>query len=169
MPTKPRLLAHLHPSTGEFADLIVSEIAFPKHHDCARLLEHWADCRAQNGQMVIGRDMPSRRLKRMMSSLYILEPNTDRTDFRFRLAPTGLVRRFGKDVTGRYLSQLYCLPAYEQYVTGLQRALELTCPIKWDVCLQRLDLEIMHFERVGIPVHSRDGAHLWILGGTFFF
>jgi hypothetical protein len=76
----------------------------PRHLHARRLHEHWSE---RQDAFVIGRDIPSRALAPVLRNVAVLEANDDHTDFNVRLAGTAWLRRFGYDVTGTMLSQLY--------------------------------------------------------------
>ncbi len=164
MPTSP-----LAAASGEAVEVFAQEIETVRHEGSLALLAYWAQCRAAKGDLVVGEDLPAPAVRQIMSALCLLEPVDEGTDYRFRLAPTGLIRRFGRDVTGCRLSALYDASAFEEYVRGLQRVIEFDMPVKWEVRVRRGGCEIMHLERLGVPVLSNDTASKWILGATFFF
>ena len=77
----------------------------PSHYDARHLFVCWRE-RNDEGGFVIGKDVPSRALARVMSHLVVYEPLDGGRDFRARLAGTSLLRRFGRDISGSKLSEL---------------------------------------------------------------
>ena len=81
---------------------------------CVDALEHWLapealdfwEHRPADGIM-IGRDVPSRAIARLLNRVIIYEPIDDYRDMKVRLAGVALRRRFDQDVTGLKMSDLF--------------------------------------------------------------
>jgi len=86
-----RPLAHIDPYSGAPVDLLVREIDVLMHEGAKQLLAYWTECNSSRGDLVVGRDLPCASLKKILSSLCLLEPVDEGSDFRFRLAPSGLI------------------------------------------------------------------------------
>jgi hypothetical protein len=162
-------LAHVDPQSGDHVDLLATEIDPPLHPGSQQLVRYWDRCRELPGGLTIGRDLPTRTILKILDKLYLLDPIAGATDFRFRLAPSGLIRRFGTDVSGHLLSELYSGRAFEQYAQGLRQTLEFERPVSYDVRVIGAAKDVMHLERVSVPVKSRDLSRTLLLGGTFYF
>ena len=77
-----------------------------EHPRGQELVRIWTEARDAGQPMARG-DVPSRKLLKLMPHLFLLEPNADGTDWRFRLAGTAIARRFCADPTGALISQIY--------------------------------------------------------------
>jgi hypothetical protein len=155
-------------SRPDFQKGRVSVADAPAHPDSRRLLEYWQQCEAKGG-IVVGRDIPSRAIANLTSSLQVVEPIDGGRDFRIRLAPSGLLRRFGSDVTGKTMSELFDDQQFARYADGLRQILRTRQPTTLDIRVLENGHETMHIETIGLPVKSPDGKSDWILAGTFYF
>ena len=77
------------------------------------LLNDWTQKDAQGG-FVVGRDVPSRTLGPVLRNLALYETLDLPADFRVRVAGTAYIRRFGRDVTGLKLSEIYSVSQFER-------------------------------------------------------
>lgn len=138
----------------------------PSHSGAELAHQNWRDKHA-NGGFVVGRDLPSRALAGVLRNLAIYEPVDDGADFRLRVAGTALVRRYGCDVTGLLLSQLYEPRAFErqqEQIAKVQQGEPLFC----DVRITRGGRLQLHYELLLLPVRSADFSQSWVLGGFFY-
>lgn len=152
----------------ENASTSVTIIAGPKHADSQKLYAYWVEC-AGRGGLKLGRDLPAAAVARLMSRLIVFEPVENTDDFRIRLAGTGLLRRFGMDVSGRVLSEVYQGGAFKSYSTNLRTALTTNTPLIVDVKITQGPNQLFHLEYVFLPVLSHDGSQPWIVAGVFYF
>ncbi len=146
---------------------IHTERETPIHHGARRLLEVWAARQAQ-GAFVIGRDVPSRDLARVMSGLVLYQPILN-GDFRVRLAGVALRRRFGRDVTGDKLSEMLNAPQFAERSRRFRQLLESGKPLVLEVRLCGEDGRTLQcFELVALRVLAPDGRTPWVMSGMFF-
>ena len=82
-----------------------TRIDVPSQYGARLLLDYWRARQAEDG-FVVGATCRARRLACVLRNLAIYEPIEDGRDFRFRLAGTAFMRRFGRDVTGLKLSEI---------------------------------------------------------------
>jgi hypothetical protein len=68
-------------------------------------LRFWEE-RAPDG-IVIGRDVPSRSIARLLSNIIIYQPLGDRRDLRVQIAGSAIRCRFERDITGARMSELF--------------------------------------------------------------
>ncbi len=146
----------------------VKVIAEAKHADSQKLLAYWRDC-AGRGGLKLGRDLPAATVARLMSRLIVFEPIEHGADFRIRLAGTGLIRRFGKDVSGQLLSELYQGGTLKSYVSNLHATLTKNAPLIVEVTITEGPNELFHIEYVFLPVLSYDAKETWVVVGVFYF
>jgi hypothetical protein len=159
--------ADLDPLVGERAEIVPTRIAAPHHTDSAALFAYWQSFIARGG-LVLGRDLPAREIAPLMSKLNIMEPMAD-GDFRVRLAGSGLMRRFGEDVTGRMLSSLYDAQSFQNFSAGLRSTLDTGVPHIVDVRIVTEAYKHLHMEYICLPVKAYDGLRDWVLTGAFYF
>jgi hypothetical protein len=155
------------PITGQSLRLAFEERAAPSHADAQALLDYWNVCR-QNGDFVMGRDIPARAVARLTKNLFVLEPIEAGRNFRFRLVGTVLLNRFGRDVTGAAVSEVYDAAATKDLVASLNKVLASAAPVFLDVRVHGVLGEIRYPETVLLPMTSPDGHAAWVLGGVFY-
>jgi hypothetical protein len=140
----------------------------PSHYDARHLFEFWRE-RNEEGGFVIGRHVPSRPLARLMSHLVVYEPLHEGEDFRARIAGTSLLRRFGRDISGSKLSELFERNAFEAQRDDLRTLLRTGKPCVLEVKATVDGYPALHFEIVALPVLAPDRETPWILSGLFYY
>jgi hypothetical protein len=140
-------------------------LAAPVHFGARLLLEYWEE-RAAHGGIVLGRDVPSRKLSSILRNLAVYEPLEG--DFRIRLAGAAFLRRFGRDVGGARLSELFDGRAFERRRDNLLEILRTGRPAIHDVQLPQRKRAPLHFEALALPALSPTRSTGWLLGGMFF-
>jgi hypothetical protein len=143
-------------------------IAEPAHADSAALLEFW-HARMADGGFVVGRDVPSRPLARLLRNLTVYEPTADGRDLRVRLAGATIRRRFDRDITGQKLSELFSPEDFTHHSRGTFKAIRTGRPVVLDSKLKRNGVIEMHLEIVVLPVLAPDLVTPWVLVGLFYF
>ena len=147
-----------------------TELEAAQHPLSIALMECWLDHEVSGG-MRMGRDIPSRALSKLLPHVLITEPIGSWDDARVRLAGTALIERFGRDVAGATVSQLYVSdPEGGKLLLRLgRRAVETRKPGLLDTRIFTYDIEAMHLEIVMFPIFSPDGEGVWNLVGAFKF
>ncbi|HEY4123066.1 MAG TPA: PAS domain-containing protein [Rhizomicrobium sp.] len=140
----------------------------PSHYDARHLFECWRERNAEGG-FVIGQHVPSRALARVMSHLVVYEPLEDAEDFRARLAGTSLLRRFGRDISGSKLSEMFEPDAFEAQRDDMRVLLRTGRPCVLEVKATIDNYPVLHFEIVALPVLAPDRETPWILSGLFYY
>ena len=125
----------------------------PRHLHARLLHEHWSK---RGGAFVIGRDIPSRPLAPVLRNVAVLEANRDHSDFYVRLAGTAWLRRFGHDVTGTMLSQLYDRETFAGRRQLLWTLLKDGAPLFRDVKLMDAGGVYLHYELVALRAIRTD-------------
>ena len=143
-------------------------LEFPAHPDAAFLLDYWR-AKESAGGLVIGRDIPSRSISRVLRNLMVNEPTADGHDFYIRVAGTMCLRRYGREVTGLLFSDLFDQPTFEHHCASAYESLRANRPMLLDVKVKRSGIEQAHYEIVRLPVWAPDKAARWSLVGVFFF
>ncbi len=140
----------------------------PSHYDARHLFEFWRE-RNSEGGFIVGRHVPSRPLARLLSHLVVYEPLNGGEDFRARIAGTSLLRRFGRDISGCKLSELFEPDAFEAQRDDMQSLLRTGKPCVLEVKASLDGYPALHFEIVALPVLAPDGQTPWILSGLFYY
>jgi len=151
------------------ADLneVVTSILSPQHLGAQALYERWRDLQKSEG-FVVGRDVPSRELSDILRNLAVFEPIEDVTDFRARLSGTAFMRRFGRDITGLRLSEIFREGRFEFHRDSMAEVVRKRVPFAFDVNLQRGQRAFLRFEILRLPVLSPDRKATWVLSGLFY-
>jgi len=84
------------------------------------LFGYWAGLR-KAGRLPGRRDLDPAAIKRLLPTVSLTEPTPDGRDFRIRLAGTGLYDVYGREITGRRLSDIYSPVAAETWRAELAR------------------------------------------------
>lgn len=142
-------------------------IAAPAHPEAVKALAFW-DARPADG-IVIGRDVPSRAIASLLSHIIIHEPINDGSDLKVRVAGTAAQRRFGRDITGKTMSELFPTSSFRDRLKSVLTAMETGAPQFADCQLSSGTLDILHSELVILPVLAPDRVTKWALTIVFFF
>jgi len=156
---------HIDPVAANLEE-VRTEIAQPTHYGARQLLDHWHTREARGG-FVVGRDVPAREIASILRNLALFEPMDDGADFRVRLAGAVYMRRFGRDITGLKLSQIYDAPNFEWQRENLDAVTRAQAPSVVDVKLARGDRVFLRFEGVRMRALSPDRRDIWVMGGIF--
>jgi hypothetical protein len=150
---------------GAFHEIVIARDR-PVHRGARQMLETWQAREAQ-GRFVVGRDVPSRDLARVLSGLALFQPILH-GDFRVRLAGLALRRRFGRDVTGEKLSELMDSAQFARHAAGLRELLESGKPLVVETRVMDAGRMRMCYELVAVRVFAPDGETPWVMSGMFF-
>jgi len=143
-------------------------LAAPVHRDACFLHEQWRSHAAAGGFMV-GIHIPSRKLARLLPALSLYEPVDRGRDFHVRLAGTALRRRFGRDITGCKLSEVFTGKTFDGYAGRMRRVLADGEPFVLELRVVHEGLTRLRFEWLGLQVFSPDCRHPWIMTGHFLY
>lgn len=159
----------IHKPSGQFT-YPKAVIAEPEHPSTKVLIAHWRAYEAKGG-MRMGRDVPSRAIASFLSCISICEPLGDWTDGRIRIAGSILTLRFGRDIHGMLISDLYKDdPAGgRMLLENARRAQETREPGLLSARVLADQHEVMRFEVVALPIFAADGLSQLSLVGTFRF
>jgi len=156
-----------------------SDNAFTSLHDECTVLEAPTLVKAQDlmafwkahekDGIVIGRDIPSRAIAGLLSSLMIYEPMSGDGDFRVRHAGTSFQQRFGMEITGKRMSELFPPEDFRDHAEGLRGVLKSGRPLVLGSRVSAGVVEKMHLEIVVLPVFAPNRVDKWALVGIFYF
>ena len=142
-------------------------VASPTHPDAQELLAFWKS-RPSDG-IVIGRDVPSRKIAKILSHLAIHEPVGGRLDFKTRLAGNSVRSRYGSDIKGKLMSELFDPDTFRHHLHMTLEVLDNDAPLILDSHVVSGAVERLHTEVVIMPVWPPDRSSKWVLAGFFFF
>lgn len=144
-----------------------ARIEGPRHPGARLAFDVWQERMAAGG-FVVGRDIPSRALSSVLRNLAVYEPIEDGEDFRIRIAGTAFFRRFGYDVTGRRLSDLFAPLLFARIRDGVHEMFETGEPVSVAVEHAQGSRATLSFEILFVPVTAPGGMGQWALTGMFF-
>lgn len=136
---------------------------WPAHRGARQLLAAW---QARRGEFVVGRDVPSRELARLLSGLALYQPILN-GDFRVRLAGQAMRRCHGRDVTAEKLSDL----AGDDFPSRSSQWREIMAagqPLIEEVRLTQDGHTRLCYESVALRVLAPDALTPWVMTGIFF-
>lgn len=145
---------------------VATPLREPAHFGARLLFKHWSE-KQEKGGMIVGRDLPSRALGPTLRHLALYEPIAGGSDFYVRLAGGALLRRFGRDITGCTLSELFDATTFECHRTRLANMILDRRPFSLDMKLKKGGRDGLHFEVLGLPVLHESGTR-WALTGVFY-
>jgi hypothetical protein len=137
----------------------------PVHPGAHLALSIW---RAQEDGLVVGRDIPSRKISSVLRNLAIYEPLDDGADFRVRVAGTAFYRRFGRDITGGRMSDMFDPHDFAQKRNSILETLETGEPQFFEVERAQGSRRSVRFELLLLPILAPDRLTDWALTGLFF-
>jgi hypothetical protein len=145
-------------------------IAAPEHPRSIVLIGYWRALEGSGG-MRVGRDIPSRTLTKFLPNIAICEPLHAWADARIRLAGSILTERFGRDVGGLLISELYQSgpEGGRMLLDSARRAQETRRPGLLSTRVTANDVELMRFEVIALPIFTHDGLSPLCLVGIFRF
>lgn len=82
------------------------------------LFAYWASLRVA-GRLPARRDIDPGRFKRHLPTISLIDIIPEQSDFRMRLAGTGLYGVYGREITGRSIAEVYAGSAVEYWRTEL--------------------------------------------------
>jgi hypothetical protein len=140
----------------------------PVHRDARFLYGEWRK-HASAGGFMVGIHIPSRKLGRVLPAISLYEPRDGGRDFHVRLAGTALRLRFGRDITGLNLSEVFKGRSFDDYAGRMRRVLTDGEPFMLDLRTAHDGLTQLRFEWLGLQVFSPDCRHPWIMTGHFLY
>ena len=141
-------------------------LSMPVHPDARALHAFWKE---RKGFLVVGEDIPSRRLARHLPHLALFDYRPARNDFRIRLAGFALIRRFGRDVSRHNLAEVLSGEDYERCRCALMEVRDSGKPLFVDVRLRMADKPLLHFEMQALRVLAADRLTPLVLMGLFYY
>jgi hypothetical protein len=153
------------PHARDFEE-VATPLREPVHFGARLLFKQWRE-KQQKGGMIVGRDIPSRALGSTLRNLALHEPIAGGSDFYVRLAGSAFLRRFGRDITGCTLSELFDGDTFERHRCQLANMILDRRPFSLDMKLKKSGRDSLHFEVLGLPVLHESGTR-WALTGIFY-
>ncbi len=153
-------------SASDFEEIRM-RIDAPTQYGARLLVDHWR-ARDEGRDFVVGRDVPARALAPVLRNLALYEPVDGASNFRIRLAGAAFMRRFGRDVTGMSLADVYNPANFTVQRNNLVEVMGSKESYIWDVNIVRDERLFLRYEAVRLPVLSPDRGKTWVMGGLFY-
>ncbi len=103
-----------------------------------------------------------------LERVFILEPIDDGRDWRYRLLGTTIVEMLERDITGVPFRECMIPEQAEKAIALSNQARETRQPIFLHARFVSPDHEHRPpLETMSLPILARDGADVWLMGGTF--
>jgi hypothetical protein len=129
------------------------------------LFDYWQ--RKRNGRFAPARaDVVPTEIRALLPRLFIVELVGSPPRFRFRLAGTLVVERFGEEITGRYLDELDLDALNREIGADYMKTAESRAPVcsRWSYV--KHDGTPLRYERLLLPLSSDGETVDMILGGA---
>lgn len=139
----------------------------PCHPDSKIAMRFWNDRPADGIQ--IGRDVPSRAISSLLSRIVVFQPVENGRDFKVYLVGGRVRHRFGRDITGELLSQLYSAEQFPQRLACHQAILATGAPSAALITYRLKGAEVLKLELLRLPVVAPNGVDRWVLAFVFYF
>ena len=130
------------------------------------LLAMWDEHRNAGG-LVIGQDVPSRTAAPLLRHLIVYEPVGDFADFHVRLAGSGYLSQYGRDVTGMAMSELFDSETFLHNLRFGRQVVETQTPLLFLATLTEFEIARWSYELALLPVLAPDRATKWLLVSAF--
>lgn len=146
---------------------VAQRLEFPTHTQAKIFMDFW-EARPADG-ILLGRDVPSRHIARLLSNILIWEPLADEADLVVWHAGEGVEHRFGSGIKGKRMSEMFASEDVDTHRRLICGAVETNAPVIFDSVLCSDMIELMHLEIVVLPVVAPQGAGIWPMAGLFYF
>lgn len=147
--------------TLEMAAQIGAPSAAARAHE--ELFGYWAALRRGCG-LPARRDLDPRDIKRLLPTVSLTEVLREPLDFRIRLAGTGLYDVYGREITGKRLSEIYNAAAADYWRSELNRLVETGKPAVGVHSLAWRGASHLSIMWLRLPLASNGGQVDMILG-----
>ena len=138
----------------------------PANQAAKAFLARWTE-QANNGDLVIGKDIPSRAFARYLANLMIVEPVEEGNDCLIRLAGSLVRRRYGREVSGERLSALFSQTAFKQNVVRMQAVRETGSPSVLVGTVRQDDAPPLRFDAIILGAWAPKNDAMWNVVGIF--
>lgn len=154
-------------ASGSDIQSIYRPVTALTHPLADKVLAFWRD-RPVDG-IVIGRDVPSRAIAPLLSRVIVHEPIEDGRDFKVRVAGSTISHRFGLDITGRTMSELFPTSDLKDRRDSLLTAIAEGTPQYADCMLNSGRRTVLHTELAILPVYAPNHIDVWAMTICCFF
>lgn len=149
-------------------ELEVEEIPAPTLQEAVVLFDYYA-------RVLKSGDMPSRFdidpldiPKKVLKSVYLLEPVDNYTDWVYRLIGADIVDRFQVDRTGQSLRSFLPDAKAKKLVRSSNQSVTERRPIFYRLLPHHTTMEDFYAETMSLPALDERTGKMWLFGGTFF-
>jgi hypothetical protein len=145
---------------------VFRQIDAPTHTQAKKFMEFW-NSRSPDG-IRLGRDVPSRRIACLLSSILIWEPVDDWSDLVVRHAGEAIEHRFGVGSKGKRMSGFFSPEEFPGHLQVCRGVADTGAPVVLDSILRSDAVELMHFEVVILPIIAENDAR-WGMACLSYF
>ncbi len=160
------MIPNYMPAIAYAADPIYRTCQESKQPGARLLVTRWRE-HTTKGDIVIGRNIPSHAFARLLSHIMIVEPINGDTDGRIRLAGTAIRSRYGTEVSGKHLSELYSPAVLQQHLTHLRNARNAGEPLILEATVMRHEASPLVFDKIVLRAFAPDQISMWNIVGVF--
>jgi hypothetical protein len=140
----------------------------PSHELSRGLIAAWQEFAAQGGP-VLGKDVPSRAFRSFLGNIAVVEPVEDGRDLKIRLSGDLISRRFGRNISGACVSELYQKDQADWAIACVTRAIQECRPVVGDSRVLEGKIEVLRTELVFLPMLAADRTtRLAMIAGFYF-
>lgn len=131
-----------------------------------RLVGLWRDRHLPDGRLPSRGDFSPRDLMALGGIVSLIDVEREPLRFRIRLVGSRLTQTLGRDISGRYVDEVYGPEVYPQIVETYRQCVETRLPVWTSGQLRHTAKDFMRFESIDLPL-ARDGRTVdMILKGT---
>ena len=131
------------------------------------ILEYWRKKRGDRA-MPARRDIDPQELKQHLRNLFLL--NVEGDDFRYRLLGSAITERYGRNSTGKLVSEVYAStpPIREWYLETLRAVAREKRPVLAFAPLRAIKKEFILIEALHLPLSNDEKTINMIFGAAHF-
>jgi hypothetical protein len=137
----------------------------PQCENARKLLAFW-QARPEDG-LVFCRDLPSSKIASLLSNIIVWEPVGMWENARVRLMGNALWCRFGNNIKGKLLTELFPPAEVPQHLGLLRRSHRTNAPVMVQSHLLYHALEVMRLEIIVMPMKAANRSDMMALAGVF--
>jgi hypothetical protein len=123
----------------------------------AELFDYWSGIRGDR-RMPRRSDIDPAQFPKLLPHVMLVDIDADVEDLRFRLAGAAICKRFGKELGGRYWSDLDCGAGGEAILSSFRETADRGEPGYRTFDFTTPDFRLLRFAQVLLPL-SDDGEH----------
>lgn len=104
----------------------------------------------------------------LITSVYLLQPKPDHSDWIYRLIGNDIVERFRVDRTNQAMRSFLDKDRAEGLIEASNTVAREKKPKFFQLLPHRTVMDHFYAETMSLPVHDENTDDIWLFGGTFF-